>query len=920
MTDKKTIERFAKLFAGRTDASGRCKIETNGDKTCWCEKKPVTEEVLNDHLTGKNSYGLYMVDDDFQTWVLIIDIDEDKEISQFATPESRLESARKVYQSAVHHELKPYIEISPRGFYHVWLFFNEPIACDIAKGVGRGIVAMAGLPDTTEVFPKQARRGTPYGNFINLPYFGVEECLKTKRRVIVDYETLEPIPLETFLDTVERTESGKIGMAAVRLNIQQARANTNTRKRKRTEQQGDRSKKEPLPFLPCMKKVMEEGIPQGYRDNVMYKMAVQFKVRGYTVEESITHLKELNKNNRPPLEDYVVELKARSAYNSDDTDFGCDTDFMQHFCCKSTECPVWRNANAIVYDGLYEGTHNYIRGVGKHQVEITNFRLEPTRFIQLEHEAFYICDIVTEHKKIQNAVFSKLDLAGKSTFIKALKPYHGLPFTGVDTDVQRIIGILEQYDNIETRYGTKTLGLNEFKNSWVWVTDDVYVTPDGISEREVEYLDNGSRISSKIHYPIKDNIEEVKQALRENLFSINQAFKIANIAGWFFASAFAPMIRKKLSHFPLLHVWGTRGSGKTETLKLMWRLFGVNPPVFSCDATEFILLQLLSATSSIPIIVDEYKSDLNRRKMDALHRYCRMAYDGSTHARGRPDQTSIEYHLQAPVVLSGEMQPNDRALMDRFVVINLTPMDINPQHEKGLARFQAFKKLSTMNLEAFALDYIKYVLNVLYKDFDKVFDSTLDLVLSEIDYNKITSNRYFDTLRVIVFGLLVMRDYLSLDLTDKQILQLLITEQEDTVDSRLMLEFDFMLEDLSVLAHQGLIIEDVHYVVREKLLWLHFNSCYQFWLAYQNRLPGQRVLLNKNSYLKQASEINELGGYVKIVSKQIGMTHKDTGFRNCRCMGIDWKNTRLDLSGFKGIEDDVKPDETNTEFNEGEIA
>ena len=68
--------------------------------------------------------------------------------------------------------------------------------------IAKAALSLAGLPAATEVFPKQDHlsEDTPWGNYLNLPYFGGGDS--EGRRMVFEPDSLMPIPLEKWLDEV----------------------------------------------------------------------------------------------------------------------------------------------------------------------------------------------------------------------------------------------------------------------------------------------------------------------------------------------------------------------------------------------------------------------------------------------------------------------------------------------------------------------------------------------------------------------------------------------------------------------------------------------------------------------------------------------------------------------------------------------
>lgn len=90
--------------------------------------------------------------------------------------------------------------------------------------------------------------------------------------------------------------------------------------------------------LPCYKRIQEEGVSEGQRDNIAFRLAIYFKNQGLTAETALVALRECNRKNKPPLEDRVIIEKVQSSFEHDYSGYGCEQDYMREFC--RPECPV----------------------------------------------------------------------------------------------------------------------------------------------------------------------------------------------------------------------------------------------------------------------------------------------------------------------------------------------------------------------------------------------------------------------------------------------------------------------------------------------------------------------------------------------------------------------------------------------------
>lgn len=165
------IDLFKSVFKVRTDVMGLSYQKITGDWTGLSLKNQIDDNVILTHLSGKSIdtqypfpqvLGGYLVTSN-KCQIAVIDIDED----YIPFVEDYLDITRQM-------EMPVYVECSKLKGYHIWHFFDEPILAIQARNLLLGIMKQAGLPEHTEVFPKQVdvSRGKGLGNYINLPLNG----------------------------------------------------------------------------------------------------------------------------------------------------------------------------------------------------------------------------------------------------------------------------------------------------------------------------------------------------------------------------------------------------------------------------------------------------------------------------------------------------------------------------------------------------------------------------------------------------------------------------------------------------------------------------------------------------------------------------------------------------------------------------
>lgn len=170
--------------------------------------------------------------------------------------------------------------------------------------------------------------------------------------------------------------------------------------------------------------------------------------------------------------------------------------------------------------------------------------------------------------------------------------------------------------------------------------------------------------------PQPDGSKEETQRVVEILAKCAEPATAWTMLGWFAAALFAPIIRQVWNEFPILNLYGGKGSGKTSLIRLMSMTFFATASQGSARRPPFSLLREMSATNMFPIILDEYRlHEIKDDHRDTLHHLLRHGHAGGRETRGRPDQTTIDYHLLAPIVLMGESMVEDGAIRERSVIL-----------------------------------------------------------------------------------------------------------------------------------------------------------------------------------------------------------------------------------------------------------
>jgi hypothetical protein len=495
-------------------------------------------------------------------------------------------------------------------------------------------------------------------------------------------------------------------------------------------------------------------------------------------------------------------------------------------------------------------------------------------------------NLVTTNGKNYSAIFERHHWNELNAFMSRL-PSIDLVWQGKLPEVQAVMGIVNSYE-VPVQKGTRQIGWHARKascnasharkeNELVWVSKDINFAKDGfLDPPEVIYCPypGEMEIENSIGFKETDDASFQQQCvLAKELVLVNEPNAILPIIGWFFAVPFKWhfMNHPNYHHFPHLNVWGTRGSGKTETVKLLWRMLGyTGQEIPSASQTRFALLRMFTSTNSYPICLDEYKPyDMKAGSPEAVGHFMRLAYDGKVDARGRPDQSLVSYRLIAPACLIGESPLEETAILERIIPALLSPSAIDKQKEQGKERQRIFSQLNETNWEGFFMRYLRHVMNC---NFQEAHDGARGRVLYYLNMRPLVP-RILDNLVALQFGLERFAEFLSMpfDALDGLMQECIVNTAntlcgEGEVHSKLAVES--MLEQLSIMAETYRLKPGVHYVLNnnndsgQTEVYLRLSACFAEFRKFVRETNWQGEVMVDAAYKRQLREMMAEGKLV----------------------------------------------------------
>lgn len=404
----------------------------------------------------------------------------------------------------------------------------------------------------------------------------------------------------------------------------------------------------------------------------------------------------------------MIELdgKYKFTVNSPDYKFGCGA--MRSMltagrkicegCALENSCKG-SNAAEFLSDiaekaGISKSDSGYLRQLAKGRTEqISTFTLEAQAAYMEDlpdgtgaRRRGTLCRVMRYGERLGSVILDEGSWASKSTFLRALEGINGVYYTGGDAEIQKIkmLVFLEE-ENMPEIHQVNAAGIHIERRRDV---DLITFVEPGKSLNNLQMVDT-HRMTKIIplppelfkQVPLEIGDAKADQAMA-NLCKSNQAPVAAISIGWMVACHLKQHLREAYGQFPLLSLWGGSGAGKSKWAELLATLHGLNcnqrsKSNMAAMKTQFNAVELLSGTTTVPRICEEY----NRDKMPE-HQYLMLgelfkalwnseASSRGTVLPGHRSPVSIEIPLTSPALILSEQQIKMPALLERTLVVKM---------------------------------------------------------------------------------------------------------------------------------------------------------------------------------------------------------------------------------------------------------
>ena len=235
---------------------------------------------------------------------------------------------------------------------------------------------------------------------------------------------------------------------------------------------------------------------------------------------------------------------------------------------------------------------------------------------------------------------------------------------------------------------------------------------------------------------------------------------------WALAAIFRDIIFGRFKYFPMLNLFGRKGSGKTELARAISSMFFVLPSTpCSCANTSIPVIgyNLSHARNSI-FILDEFTNDLLPQRIDIF-----KGLWGGTARSKMEDGIPITIPVTSGVIFAGQYKPEDEAIFSRCIHLMYSQTSFTTEQKKE------FKALSEMVLHGntHLLLPILELRSIFEKNFFQTFDITLNDVLSKLENDKV-EDRILNNWAVALTAFRVLEPHLDMPFTYAELFDVVV--------------------------------------------------------------------------------------------------------------------------------------------------
>lgn len=365
--------------------------------------------------------------------------------------------------------------------------------------------------------------------------------------------------------------------------------------------------------------------------------------------------------------------------------------------------------------------------------KLSNFIMKPIFHIDQTIDSKRIYELINEHGYSVVVNLDMNEMVSLQGFQRNVESKGNFMFWGQMQQFQKLK--LKLYQETRTCVEIKNLGWQK-EGFWAWANG--MVNGDGSFEDIdefgiVKHNDQDYFIPAFSKIYIRDKsifIDERKFQYKESDVTLKAWMDLylkvhgdnAMVAfAWYLSAIFRDHILYLNDNFPLLNLFGQKGSGKNTIAYSLLSLFGRKQTEFNIhNGTKPGLAKHLEMFRNSIAFIDEYKNSLDFDKIETL----KSIYNAIGRSRlnmdkgGKKETTEVN---QGTIVAGQEMPTIDVALSTRMIFLQfLTKEGLSPKQKKDFEDLQKMERNGLPHITVMFLKHRKYFIDYYKDNFDQV--------------------------------------------------------------------------------------------------------------------------------------------------------------------------------------------------------
>ena len=386
----------------------------------------------------------------------------------------------------------------------------------------------------------------------------------------------------------------------------------------------------------------------------------------------------------------------------------------------------------------------------------SNFVMEPLFHLESTYAAKRMYKLTNMHGVTKVIEFPQKDLIALSAFRLKCESMGNFRFDGGEAGLNKIKGYL--YEKTRTCLEVTQLGWQR-QGFWTWsngsFANNQFTPIDeyGIVQHENENyympaLSNFYKSDPSLfdferkftHNPgetsLNDWLEKFARVYGENALI---AF------GFFVATLFRDYIYSQFKFFPILNIFGPKGTGKSQLAYSLLQLFGKLPggPNMT-NSTIASLADHVAKTSNAICHIEEYKNSVEYEKVEFL----KGLWDGTGRSRMNMDKDKKKEvtNVDCGIVLTGQEMPTaDIALFSRVIFTAFYKTEFSDEQKQLFNEFEAIQRKGLTHITNEILSYREQFI----AHFKENFDAAHEELKLELDDSAIETRLWRNWLIIV---------------------------------------------------------------------------------------------------------------------------------------------------------------------------